>query len=73
MVTCGKFTFSTVVAIVICMSKHTVHVVLCAIALCYVIVLAILYCACICAQVKNCFGDHVASWAEKRGKSCLIL
>ena len=39
MVTCGKFTFSTVVAIVICMSKHTVHVVLCAIALCYVIVL----------------------------------
>ena len=71
MVTCGKFTFSTIVAIVICMNKHTVHVVLCAIVLCYVIVLAILYCA--CAQVKNCFGDHVASWAEKRGKSCLIL
>ena len=30
-----------------------------------------LYCA--CAQVKNCSGYHVASWAEKRGKSCLIL
>ena len=45
MFTCGKFTFSTVVAIVICMSKHTVHVVLCAIALCYVTVTVILlYC-----------------------------